>query len=228
MIRDVQPATPRANLVRVELGDHAFQYKAGQAVLVAAPGRQTRWPYSIASSPEDARQSGIIDLLVGVDDGPERFVPAAGDSIEVEGPFGSFTFPEKPLERRFLFIAGGTGIAPLRSMMRHALGMPHERIGLFYSARAADEFAFGDEFRALAAAGAIDLRETVTRGGGAPWTGARGRLTIDALRELIAGGDTLCFVCGPSSMVDDVPKLLEQSGIRREGIRIEEWQQRDT
>src|SRR5579872_5653882 len=158
VVRDVQPATPRANLVHVELGNHAFEYTAGQAVLIAPHGQQPRWPYSIASAPEDAKRSGIIDLLVGLDpvaNGAQGApAPAAGDSIEVEGPFGSFTFPEEPIERRFLFIAGGTGIAPLRSMLRHALGMPHDRIGLFYSARAADEFAFGEEFRALAAAGA--------------------------------------------------------------------------
>ena len=44
-------------------------------------------------------------------------------------------FHRRPIERRFVFIAGGTGIAPLRAMLRHALAIPHEQIGLFYSAR---------------------------------------------------------------------------------------------
>jgi ferredoxin-NADP reductase len=35
--------------------------------------------------------------------------------------------------------------------------------------------------------------------------------------------DTLCFVCGPRSMVDDVPRLLQQLGVRRERVKIEEW-----
>ena len=49
--------------------------------------------------------------------------------VDVEGPLGSFTFPADPEERRFVFIAGGTGIAPLRAMLRHALDIPHREIG---------------------------------------------------------------------------------------------------
>src|ERR1051326_3638025 len=151
-IRDVETATPRAMLVHVELGDHGFDYAAGQAVLVAPHGVTPRRPYSIASAPEDAKRSGIVDLLIGID--------------------------------------GGDG-----------------------------EAAFE------AAAGAIDFRQTVTRGGGTAWTGPRGRLTIDTLRDLAVDVETLCFVCGPASMVVDVPTLLQQAGVPRGRIRSEEWQQ---
>src|ERR1051325_7326606 len=226
-IRDVETATPRAMLVHVELGDHGFDYAAGQAVLVAPHGVTPRRPYSIASAPEDAKRSGIVDLLIGIDggDGEAAFEAAPGALLDVDGPVGSFTFPENPPQRHFLFIAGGTGIAPLRAMLRHALGIPHDRIGLFYSARAANDFAFEAELRALAAAGAIDFRQTVTRDGGTAWTGPRGRLTIDTLRDLAVDVETLCFVCGPASMVEDVPTLLQQAGGPRGRIRSEEWQQ---
>jgi ferredoxin-NADP reductase len=225
VIRDVIAATPRAKLVQVDVGDAPFDYQAGQAVLVAPHGAPWRRPYSIASAPEDAKRSGVIDLLVGTDSVPGEpvFDPVAGASVDVEGPVGSFTFPAAPAQRGFLFIAGGTGIAPLRAMIRHALGTPHDRIALVYSARTPDEFAFGAEFRALADAGAMASRQTVTRGDGHPWPGARGRVAIDSLRGLIADGETLCFVCGPASMVADVPKLLLDLGIRQELIRIEEW-----
>lgn len=222
VIRSVDDATPRAKLVRVGV-DEAFAYAAGQAVLVA-PHDSTPRPYSIASAPEDAKRSGVIELLIGTDPQPDwSFDPAAGDRVAVEGPIGSFTFPAEPSERRFLFVAGGTGIAPLRAMLRHALGIPHDRIALFYSARTPGEFAFEAEFRALADAGTIDFRQTVTREGGSDWTGARGRMTADALGDLVGGGATLCFVCGPQSMVLEAPRLLEHIGVRPDLIRVEHW-----
>lgn len=236
VIRDVQVATPRARFVQVDLGGVAFDYAPGQFVLVAPLGQPQRRPYSIASAPEDAKRSGVIDLLVGTDPTSNRahgapaqgetswnFDPAPGDRIDVDGPFGSFTFPESPSERRFLFVAGGTGIAPLRAMLRHALGIPHDRISLFYSARRPGEFAFVDEFRALSDAGAIDLRMTVTREAGGEWTGVRGRLTAELVSPLVADGNTLSFVCGPASMVDEVPRMLLRLGVRPELVRVEQW-----
>jgi NAD(P)H-flavin reductase len=225
VVRSVESVTPRAKLVRIAV-DETFAYAPGQAVLVAPRGVADRRPFSIASAPEDAKRSGVIDLLIGTDAQTDwSFDPLPGDRVAVEGPIGTFTFPVNPPARRFLFVAGGTGIAPLRAMLRHALGIPHERIALFYSARTPYEFAFEPEFRALAEAGTIELLQTVTRDGSAAgtWTGARGRITAESLRPLLLDTATLCFVCGPASMVADVPRLLQQVGIGRDLIRIEEW-----
>lgn len=224
-IREVLPATPRAQIVRLDLGDHDFRYVAGQAVLVAAHNDERRRPYSISCAPEDARRERILELLVGAEptDAPgAQFVPVVHGLVDVEGPLGTFTFPPTPHERRFLFIGGGTGIAPLRAMLRHALAIPHDGIGLFYSARTPDEFAYEEELRALAGAGRIELRQTITRSAAADWTGARGRLTRVALAELVHDPATLCFVCGPPALVEEVPRLLQEIGITRERIRTEE------
>ncbi len=153
----------------------------------------------------------------------EHLALDAGLQVDIEGPIGSFTFPAAPEERRFVFIAGGTGIAPLRAMLRHALAIPHRDIGLFYSARTPEDFAFEREFRGLADAGDIELRQTVTRAAEADWTGPRGRLKRDALEELVHDPATLCFVCGPPALVNEMPKILQELGIPRARIRIEEW-----
>jgi NAD(P)H-flavin reductase len=227
-IRDVAPATPRARLVRIDLLGHAFEYLAGQAVLVGEPGAVQRRPYSIAGAPEDARTTGCLELLVGVDDDGRAgtHVPLEpGARVDVEGPFGAFTFPESPAARDFLFVAGGTGISPLRSMLRHAiLGPARARhTALLYSARTPDDFAFEGEFRALAADGVIEFRQTVTRTADTAWAGPRGRIDRDALSPLVHDKDALCFVCGPIAMVDEIPRLLEEMGVARERIKIEEW-----
>jgi ferredoxin-NADP reductase len=225
-IREVVPATPRARLARLDLDSQPFDYAAGQAVTIATHGYEKRRAYSIASAPEDARRDRVLELLIGVDaegrPGPHLTL-AAGELLDVDGPLGTFTFPPAPAERRFVFIAGGTGIAPLRAMLRHALTLPHRNIGLFYSARTPDEFAFEAELRQLAASGEIELRQTVTRATDSDWTGPRGRLKRDALEELVHDPATLCFVCGPPTLVDEMPKVLAELGIPRERIRIEEW-----
>ncbi len=225
-IREVLPATPRARILRVDLDEQAFEYLAGQAVLIATHGYDKRRPYSISSAPEDAKQSRAIELLIGVDAngfaGPHLTLEP-GTRVDVEGPLGAFTFPPDPVEPRFIFIAGGTGIAPLRAMLRHALAIPHRAIGLFYSARTPDEFAYESELRALAESGQIELRQTVTRSSGDDWTGARGRIGRTALAELVHGPDTLCFICGPPALVDEMPKVLGELGVPRSRIKLEEW-----
>ena len=225
-IREVLPATPRARILRVDLDGQPFEYTAGQAVLLATHGHDTRKPYSISAAPEDARRFHNIELLVGVDANGSpgtHLTLDAGALIDVAGPVGNFTFPADPPELRFIFIAGGIGIAPLRAMLRHALAIPHRAIGLFYSARTPDEFAYESEFRALADSEQIELRQTVTRATGHDWTGARGRIGRSALQELVHDPATLCFICGPPALVDEMPKLLEELGVPRSRIRLEEW-----
>jgi glycine betaine catabolism B len=225
-IREVLPATPRARIARLDLDDHAFDYAPGQAVSIATHGQDKRRPYSIAAAPEDARRDGWLELLVGVNaDGTPgaHLTLEPGTLVDVDGPLGSFTFPPAPVERRFVFIAGGTGIAPLRAMMQRALHLPHRNIGLFYSVRTPDEFAYEMELRGLADAGEIELRQTVTRATDTDWTGARGRLNREALEELIHDPATLCFVCGPPALVDEIPRILSEMGVPRERIRVEEW-----
>lgn len=224
-IRDVGPATPRARIVRIDLDGHTFEYAAGQAVRVGNHDHETRKPYSIAAAPEDARREGCLELLVSVEaDGQAgaHLTLEPGVEVDVEGPLGAFTFPSSPAERRFVFIAGGTGIAPLRAMLRHALTVPHRDIGLLYSVRTPDEFVYADELQALADAGAIELRLTVTRAGETVWAGARGRIGPSELRELVHDPATLCFICGPPTLVDEMPRLLEALGVPRRLIRVDE------
>jgi len=225
-VREVLDATPRARIVRLDLCGADFNYQAGQAVYVAAHGGGTRRAYSLAQAPEDTRQNGTLELLVGVDaDGRAGDLPLTVDApIDVEGPIGRFVFPDSPREDHFAFIAGGTGIAPLRAMLRHALHIPHTRMCLLYSARTTTDFAYESELRALAHQGVIDLWQTVTREtDDRGWAGSRGRIGRDALAPLVEEPATLCFICGPRALVDEIPMLLRELGVADARIRIEEW-----
>ena len=91
--------------------------------------------------------------------------------------------------------------------------MPHRNIGLFYSVRTPDEFAYEDELRALARDGTIELRQTVTRAtDDADWTGRAAASPARHCAELVHDPATLCFICGPPALVDEMPRLLEEHG----------------
>lgn len=144
-----------------------------------------------------------------------------GTAVRLDGPHGRFQLPEPFAEGDALFIAGGTGIAPLRSMLLHALSQPqHPRCSVLYSARAADEFAYGTELRQLAAAGRISLALTITGLVRGRWKGPRGRITHAQLAAMRPTPDTMCFVCGPPGFVNDVRLALAELGVAR--VRSEE------
>ena len=225
-IREILPSTPRAVVVRIDLAGSAFPYLPGQALLLGSHGHGHRRAYSLADSPEHARRDDCLELLVGLNAdghvGPHLTLEP-GSLVDLEGPIGRFTFPEGSTERRFLFIAGGTGIAPLRSMLRHALTVPHDEIGVRYSARLPTEFSYERELRELAERGRIELELRVTRDVASDsWNGTRGRLAESDLAPLVHGRETLCFVCGPPALVQEIPRVLEGLGVPKTRIRTEE------
>src|SRR5262245_66476309 len=113
-------------------------------------GAAVRRPFSIACSPERAAETGTLELRIAMEGGSEDLQwVTAGALLDVDGPVGTFTFPATIDQSRLLFVAGGTGIAPVRAMLDHALRVhPSEKISLLYSARRSDEFAFVAELRA--------------------------------------------------------------------------------
>jgi len=227
-IRDSISATPRAHIVRLDLGSESFPYRAGQAAYLRPKGAAKRRPYSIASAPEQTAQTRLLEFLVQADEdgtsGVAKKLIKPGSVVSLEGPMGSFQFPERPRERHFLFIAGGTGIAPLHSMLWHALLAERDgRITLIYSVRSPEELAYLNEFEGLSAAGKIDFHHTVTRAASEGWAGRQGRIDAAYLEPLIAPGDTLCFLCGPPALVGELPTLLQDLGVGKEQILMEQW-----
>ena len=227
-VSSVRKATPSSSVVRLDLDGAAFHYRAGQVAALGPERSAEQIPYSIASAPEETESSGSIEFLVKNDNAGRwgtHFEPIRrGSLLALRGPSGSFTFPDAPREHRFLFIAGGTGIAPLRSMIRHAvLSRQPGRIRLLYSARTPHDFAFLPELRGMARRQEIGLSLTATREMTPRWRGDRGRIVAAQLLGLVEDPATLCFVCGPASMVAEVPLLLRELGIDRNRILLEDW-----
>ena len=226
-VRQITRATPRIRILNLDLRSVEFSFTAGQAVMLGLSGSPLRKPYSIASAPWEVAKSGIMQVLVQVEDSggldPHLELAAPGAPLDLEGPFGAFGLPAG-VDCPLLFIAGGTGIAPLRSMLIEHLARPtQQRVSLVYSARSVDEIAFRPELAALETAGRITSYFTVTREEPTDWRGRRGRISEALLKEALPSTDAICLVCGPPQLVADSIALLEKLGVSGERILIEKY-----
>jgi len=225
-VRAVERPSRRTALIRIEIG-RPFPFSAGQAVSIGLATQRARRPYSIASSPREARTSGVIAVLASVDDsgalGTHLHPLEPGSVLALRGPIGHFGLPPRLAQRSLLFVAGGTGVAPLRSMLWTALDrVPPPAIDFVFSARTPAELVFDSEFRRLRDDARIRYWPTVTRRAGTSWRGRRGRID----RELLANAlqpSPVCLVCGSQSFIDDMTALLRSLGVRASNIRREEY-----
>jgi ferredoxin-NADP reductase len=220
--------TPRNRVIQLGLGPHPFLFRAGQYALLGHHGVSEPRPYSIACAPAHAARLCILEFLIQVSEsgspGPHLPTLEVGDRLDVEGPDGGFVLPTGRLGPDILFVCGGTGVAPLRAMLWQLIETGADtRIGLVQSGRTPDELAYAGEFRELANARRIQLVETVTREAPESWQGIRGRIGRAQLEAAMTGPRPLCFVCGPDSLVADVPRLLADLGVPASTIFTEHW-----
>ncbi len=225
LLREAERATPRTCLLRLELGDASFVFRAGQAVMAGVAGAPSRSAYSIASPPSLAAR-GVLELLVPAEGafGDAGLDPtsAVGRTLVVDGPIGTFGLPPAAATAPLLLVAGGTGIAPLRSVALDRLDRAGDApMALVYSARTSDEFAFDHEFAALDRAGRLRFHKTVTRDDRAAAPGRSGRIDEGLLRAALPGPDAWCLVCGPAGLVGAVATSLLGLGVPAERIVLE-------
>jgi NAD(P)H-flavin reductase len=221
---DATAATPRTRWLRLRL-ETPFTFTAGQAVVVGLAESGQRAFYSIASAPSLAT-AGMLELLVAADGALGQTgvdpVNLIGSEVEIEGPFGSFGVPAAAGRAPLLLVAGGTGIAPIRSVILDHLGQPDAApVSVVYSARSADEFAFSSELEALARDGRIALHCTVTRDEATGWPGRTGRIDHRLLAATMPGAEAWCLVCGPAPFVADVAAALTYLGVEPSRVVIE-------
>jgi len=140
---------------------------------------------------------------------------------------GDFTLPWLPWQkkRKLVFIAGGIGVTPFRSMVRYLLDKKEVRdVVLFYSNKTQAEIAYKDVFDAAQAAN-IGFRAvyTLTDKGIPPtWTGGRGYVDAAMIaREVPDYKKRLFFISGPRSMVTAFQKTLHDMGVPRRRIKVD-------
>jgi ferredoxin-NADP reductase len=205
-------------------------HRAGQHVdvrLTAEDGYQAERSYSIASAPEDEHLVLTVERL---DDGEvSPYLTGElrpGDELELRGPIGGYFVWEEKLGGPLLLLAGGSGIVPLRSILRHR-GATESTVParLLYSSRRLDEVIYRDELGRLDSHGAVDVRFTLTREQPEGWRGYKRRIDEELLREVAWSPDDrpLVYVCGPTAFVELAATTLVQLGHEPGRIRTERF-----
>ena len=207
-------------------------HRAGQHYdvrLTAADGYRAQRSYSIASEPQ---REGEIDLTVELVENGEvstflHEVVAPGDRFEVRGPIGGYFVWEATQGGPLLLVAGGSGIVPLMSMLRHrAAAGASVPARLLCSWRTIDDVIYRDELDRLAARGdGLDLFHTLTRAQPPGWRGYARRIDAAMLSEVARpyGDAALTFVCGPTALVESAADALSGLGLRADRIRTERF-----
>jgi ferredoxin-NADP reductase len=205
-------------------------HRAGQHVdvrLTAEDGYQAQRSYSIASGPED---ENLVLTVERLDDGEvspylvDELGP--GDEVELRGPIGGYFVWEQSAGGPLLLIAGGSGIVPFRSMLRHRLAIRSPiAIRVLYSSRSLEDVIYREELLRLTGSDHVDIRIALTREWPDDWPGHRGRVTPSAVEAASwpAEESQLAYICGPSGFVEAIAASLVQSGHDPQRIRTERF-----
>jgi len=222
-IRDIIAETSDTKTLRVDRPAY-FGFVSGQFVnvtLMTPEDGRVRRAYSIASSPLESHIDLTVRQLPGglvskilTDD------VSIGDRLNLRGPYGRFVFEE----RKLVWIAGGSGIVPFRSMWRYIEGTKSRAdFTLLYATKSFDQIIYREELAALSQQGHRILH-TLTRDAPAGWSGFLGRIDQRMLTAAIPDfNGPLFYICGPPSMCDDVARHLIDIGVQRLNIRTEKY-----
>lgn len=209
-----------------------FAFRAGQAVNVTlleppeTDGKGNSRTFSLVNAPHE----DTLQIATRMRDTAFKRVLASlapGSPLKLRGPMGAFTLPEDPA-RPVVLLAGGIGITPFVSMLRHEAktGSARPRT-LVYSNRRPEDAPFLDELQSLGPPGGpFRLAATMTEmdRSAREWAGERAMVDAAFLaRHLEAGASPLYYLAGPPGMVAALRTLLKGSGVADADIRTDEF-----
>lgn len=195
--------------------------------------------YSIASPPQTPdRLALVIRIALPPPTAPRGTPPGRvssylfsrkpGDTLNLRGPFGDFHI--KSTDREIVFIGGGAGIAPLRSMILDQLARQTRRkMSFWYGAREIDDLCYFDELSAAAASNEnFDFQVALSGADSTTdWHGHRGLIHAVVRAQFLARHasphEIEYYLCGPPLMSAAVLDMLAQLGVPRENIFFDDF-----
>jgi ferredoxin-NADP reductase len=216
---EVVPETPRVRSLVLQVPDWPG-HRPGQHAdvrLTGEGGYQAQRSYSIASAPES---SHLVLTVARIEEGEVSPYLVAevqvGDRFELRGPIGGYFVWTVADGGPLFLVAGGSGIAPLMSMLRHRVAagstLPAR---LLYSSRTFEDIIYHTELERLSRAGTgLDVVHTLTRKRPPAWTGETRRIDRDMLRNMgpPPSANPRTFICGPTSLVESAARSLLEIG----------------
>jgi len=223
-IQSVIEETSETKSFILDFGNGHFDFIPGQCVNLTqeVPGHgRVRRAYSIASSPLESEfcltvkrmEGGLLSTYLCDSVRP-------GDDLDIRGPHGNFTLEGGA--KSVVFIAGGSGIVPFRSMWRYIVhkDLPIE-IQLIYASKSPPFVIYRDELESLR--DKLHLVYTFTRDGD-PFSGYTRRIDKAMLVECVRDfRDKSFYVCGPPAMCNGVVADLVELSVERSGIKTEKY-----
>ena len=202
-------------------------HRAGQHLdvrLTAEDGYRAERSYSIASAPGEQLAITVERLEDGEVSPYLTGDLRAGDELELRGPVGGYFVWEPGEGGPLMLLAGGSGVVPLRSILRHRQrtdsGVPAR---LLYSARSWEDVIYRDELGQHH--DGVQASYTLTRSQPAGWTGHTGRINEALLAEVAwpAEARPVAYICGPTSFVETAAAALVGLGYPAERVKTERF-----
>ena len=223
---EVIDETPAARTIVLDVPDWPG-HRPGQHVdvrLTAADGYTAERAYSLASAPGEP-VAITVERIGGGEVSPYLTQELrAGDELELRGPIGGYFVWDAADPSPLLLAAGGSGIVPLRAMLRH-----HERTGsaapvrVLYSARSLADVIYREELSRHR--DGVEVICTLTRDQPPGWTGRTGRVGAALLAEAAwpSAAGPLAFVCGPTGFVENAAAGLVGLGYPPGRVKTERF-----
>lgn len=213
------------DLLRLELAPKdgkPLQFRPAQFVNLGLvnKGKVVKRPYSIASSPDSKNLEFCIKIVGG--EFTSLLQPLKpGAEFTVDGPFGPPFYDEK---KDFVLVAGGVGIVPMMSILRHRAKRKGGNVILFYSARSVPQMPYLQELQALSKVPGIRVFFSLTREVCEGWPFHCGRFErADFMANIPSPTRFNYFVCGKKEMVDEMREALLSLGANPELSHFEGW-----
>ena len=220
--------TPSVRTIGLDVVDWPG-HRAGQHLdvrLTAEDGYVAERAYSIASAPGEP-VSITVERLADGEVSPyltDELRP--GDELEVRGPIGGYFVWDPADGRPLLLLAGGSGIVPLRSILRgrdQAGSMVPTR--LLYSARSLPDVIYRAELDAYGTSPHVEVSYALTRQQPPGWSGYAGRVGDAVLAEVAwpPADEPVVFVCGPTAFVEVVAAIMVKLGYPPQRVKTERF-----
>lgn len=189
---------------------HSIQFVPGQVAMLSVAAEVPAY-FAFAGAPEDRELEVLVKRKVGASD--VLFDMQRGEKIELLEVAGHGFDLEAQKDKDLVFVAMGTGVAPLRSALRHVLRRKHDfgELVVLYGARTPDDFCYRDETEGWKDAG-VELRQVISKPDGHDWSGPTGyvqSLLDHVLPELKS---PVALICGSLEMMEQTRDRLEKMG----------------
>jgi len=195
---------------------HGVFYIPGQVAVLQVAGEEPAY-FALASAPDDPELEVLVKHKAGAS--TRIYEMAVGERIDLVNIAGHGFELESQRHKDLVFVAMGTGVAPLRSALRHVLKRKQDfgQLVVLYGARTPDDFCFRNETEEWEAAG-VELRQVISRPDGHDWSGPTGYVQSLLDHVLPDLPSPIALICGSLEMMGQTRDRLQQMGFKPDEI----------